>query len=312
MIKNMKSTMLAIAILGWLSLPGCSDENNIGAPIEVVLEYVLPQGGASQWAEGKIQDMYDKYGSYFIYKTTQADFEWSLGMAQVTTSPDSIDLGNPIYVEGLLKFLDNIWLDHISDDFKKELGIPYRVLLVDMIWTAGHYSFRESKTVGKAITFSGVNADFANLTTAQKIAKKNAFNSSIWTDYYLNNGIVVFPEEFFTMSDYTTPVSTVDLNIYNEASAGMQAWRNRGFLPYMYYTNGSAGEWPYMFTNSPGPMQRDKESYMLHLLQRTDTEMQPFLDNYPLVKQKFEFLINYFNDVYGIDVRGIANMDFSE
>ncbi len=48
----------------------------------------------------------------------------------------------------------------------------------------------------------------------------------------------------------------------------------------------------------------------MHITQRTDAQMAPFLDNYPLIKQKFDILVKHYKDKYGIDVRAIANATY--
>lgn len=50
----MKKILLAITCL-WAACISCSDDTKIGAPDEILPDYVLPQGDASEEANNRIQ-----------------------------------------------------------------------------------------------------------------------------------------------------------------------------------------------------------------------------------------------------------------
>lgn len=305
--------LLSIALSGVLFTASCGEKNPIGSPLEIKKDYTLPEGGASAWSEQWIQEIHENYGSYFIYKPTQTDFEWRYGAAESTTLPDSIFAGDPQYVEGLLKFLDDIWIRHLPEDFKKKLGIPYRVLLADKLQSPSKATF-ESKVTDLSIAFSGVNADFANLTPTQKKAKMDAFNTSIWTDYYAANGLIGFPEEFFEVTDYNDTSLSTAVSFFPE---GLEAIRQAGFIKGWfvqgYNPNPQYVEWwTYNLYQTEG-RARDQKSFMDHLLRTPDSspELAQFL-TYPKIARKWQILIDFFNEEYGIDMRAIANTVFAE
>src|SRR5690606_14426821 len=167
------------------------------------------------------------------------------------------------------------------------------------------YLYFNFKVVGKAFTFAGMNESLRTMSATDKRARRNELQTEIW-NYYLNNGIVSIPEEFYEVSNYVT-APQLPVNVANPQN--IEAYRQRGFLPSGYLTNGNPREW-YTSAYFWGQAHTyDINSYLLHLIQRTDAEMAAYL-TYPLIKQKFDLLVAHFNDEYGIDVRAIANKTY--
>ena len=300
----------------------CAKDVGIGAPLEVEPDYFLPQNGASQAANARIQKLYDDYGSYFIYEFTQKDFIWTPSAGTSNSRVDTAVMGNPMYVDEMLDFLDEIWIKHLPDAFKKGMGLPYRVLLADEIkqrragtgYPPGmEYLYYDFRVVGKSITIAGLNETLRTMTPAEKLAKKNALITEIFTNYYRSHGIIAFPEEFYAVSDYvnrpTMPVHTTT-PATPPPPENVEAYRERGFIPTTLNTyTGRLNEWltnDYAWTQA---RTNDLNSYITYLLQRTDAEIAPYLV-YPKIKQKFDILVDHFKNEYGIDVRGIANATF--
>lgn len=288
----------------------CKKDVAIGPPIAVPQDYTLPQGDAPKEANDKIQELYDHYGSFFLYKFTQKDFVWVPSTGGGNSKIDTAVLGNPIYTMDMLNFLDDIWLKFLPEDFKKDRGIPYRVMMADTIkeYRPGYppgreYLYFDYKVIDKSIAFAGMNASLRTMTSAEKIAKKNILTGVIW-NYYIQNGILDIPSSFYDVSDYVTyPVSPI--NASNPAN--VEAFRQRGFLPASYnVVTGAPSEWYYGTYSWTSAKQSDIASYVLALTTRTDADMESYLA-YPLIKEKFDLLINHFKSKYNIDVRAIAN-----
>ncbi|RFS21780.1 hypothetical protein DVR12_14055 [Chitinophaga silvatica] len=295
-----------------MMLFSCKKDVKIGPPVPIREDYTLPQGNAPKEANDKIIELYKSYGSYFLYIYTQKDFEWMQSAGTASSKIDTVVLGNPAYTMDMLNYLNDIWLKFLPDNFKKSEGIPYRVLMADSIKQyrgAGYppgmeYLYFDYKVVGKSITFAGMNASLSTMTSDQKIAKRNVIIGAIW-NYYLQNKILDIPDAFYKVSDYVT-YPTSPINAANPAN--VDAFRKRGFLPTSY-TGTVASEWYYGTYSWPNAKPSDLSSYLLHILSRTDAQMQSYLA-YPLVKQKFDILVNYFKSKYQIDVRAIANATY--
>jgi hypothetical protein len=267
--------------------------------------------GASQAVNDRIVKLYEDYGSYFLYDFTQKDFVWTLSTGLSASRIDTALLGDPAHVGPLLDFLDLIWLRHMPENMKKGEGIPYRVFLADTIrqFRVGYppgmeYAYFTYKISGKSFAFAGVNAAFGQMTAEQKLTLKNELIGVIF-NYYTSIGLVATPDAFYTFSDYG-PQPTTPVNAANPAN--LEAYRQRGFLPNLY-SGANVYEWlsnAYSWTTNG--KSNDFNSFRMHLFQRTDEQMAPYLV-YPLIKQKFDFLVDFYNS-YGIDARGIANATF--
>jgi hypothetical protein len=311
-MKNITSFTIAVCcgILLW----SCKKDPAVGTPIDLEPEYALPQGAASQEANDKIQSIYDNYGSYMLYNFTQKDYSWVQSSGNGNSAIDTAVLGDPQYVGDMIQFLDDIWLKFLPEDFKKGPGLPYRIFLCDTIKTRRNgiwpperqYLFDSVKVRGKAIAFAGMNSSLRTMTPEHKRARKNAFISVIF-NYYLGNGIIDIPQSFYNMVDY---VNMPELPVSSFNPENNEAYRNRGFLPSQYLTSGMALEWlsgAYFWSTAN---TYDAASYIFHITSRTDEQMAPYLDNYPLIKERFDLLVNHFNTKYGIDVRAMANATF--
>lgn len=311
---------IRIYILGaicYALLWSCNDKDKLEPAVEIGPEYILPQGAASKEDNDRIQALKDKFGSYFLYVVTQKDFAWSQSTGSANSAIDTIVLGDPKYTGAMLDYIDDIWLKYIPDNLKKGGALPYRVMMVDSIkrWrgAAGPpgqpYMTFNYKIHGKGITIAGMNETLETLTKEVKITRKNELQKALW-EYYVANGIVTIPEAFYTKSNYVTTAAPI-LPVTETNQVNNTAYRNRGFLPGSYFVNPVSGsvtvmEWyngTYAWTNAKS---NDLNSYLTHLLQRTDAEMVKYLQ-YPLIKEKFELLVNHFKNNNGIDIRAIAN-----
>jgi hypothetical protein len=304
--------ILFIGCISSILLFSCKKDVSIGAPVPIEADYKLPQGNASQEANDKIQQLYNKYGSYFLYSFTQKDFIWVQSTGSSASKVDTAVLGNPAYAGDMLAFLDEIWLRFLPDDFKKNQGIPYRVMMADTIkqYRPGfppgrEYLYSDYKVSGKAIAFAGMNSSLRTMTPAQKTAKKNILFSGIW-NYYINSKILDVPAAFYNVSNYapeTAPASPLSI------PANKEAFRQRGFISGYDPVYNTANEWYYGTYSWGTAKASDISSFMANITLRTDAQIAPLLQ-YPLVKQKFDILVNYYKTKYNIDVRAIANATY--
>ena len=123
------------------------------------------------------------------------------------------------------------------------------------------------------------------------------------------------PTEFYTVSDYTTkPEMTYNPTTYSYeyTPEQLEALRNRGFIPnYSQYGYSVYNEiyMKYSETNdtwsSSDPRSNDFNYYIAQILNATDEEAAEFL-KYETVATKWNIILDYYKDNYGIDLRAIA------
>ncbi|HEY9261026.1 hypothetical protein [Chitinophaga sp.] len=307
--------LFIISCISGILLFSCKKDTAIGPPAPIGPDYVLPQGNAPAAANDKIQQLFNTYGSYFLYNFTQKDFEWVQSTGGGSSKIDTVVLGDPAYTSDMLAFLNDVWLKFLPEDFKKSQGIPYRVMMADTIkqyrgpgYPAGmEYNYWDYKVVGRAIAFAGMNSSLRTMTAAQKVAKRNLLIVPIW-NYYTANKMLDIPAAFYNVSDYAAVAPTPPVNSTNPVNQA--AFRARGFLPTSYNVVSDApSEWYYGTYSWPNAKSNDISSFTLHILTRTDAQMEPYLA-YPLIKQKFDILVNFYKTKYNIDVRAIANATY--
>ena len=81
--------------------------------------------GKTPQADGRIVDLYEKYGSYFLYDFTLLDLNWNQ-VANLTSY--KLALGDPGLCGDMLDLLDEVWLQFYPEEFLKK-NLPYRVFL---------------------------------------------------------------------------------------------------------------------------------------------------------------------------------------
>ena len=204
-------------MMGILAVSAClfscaNDGEDIGSPLEIYKDYDLPQSGASDAANQRILNYYDKYDSFVLYDFTNKDAMWvmSTGNASSGGREYITTLGDPANVDAMLDYIEDIWLKYFSEDFLKKGGMLYRVFLADSLYMQrdfGDGNIMKTPTNyminGDALIIAGMNV-ISELTDAEKKARKLELINALW-NYYKGKGLVDNPEEFYAGTDYITP-----------------------------------------------------------------------------------------------------------
>ena len=292
----MKKRYVIGMFIGSVLFCSCAKDSALGPDVALERDYVLPQGKSPQ-ADGRIVDLYEKYGSYFLYDFTLLDLNWN----QVANSTSyKLALGDPAYAGDMLDLLDEVWLQFYPEEFLKK-NLPYRVFMADTIYQVLSYMDRPiecAKTGDNSLAFGYMNADTKKKTAAEKLALKNTVQT-LFFDLLQVRKAVSIPEEFYKISDYSTKASS-DPNDDDYA-------RKRGFVANPQYGN----EWcTYVNWQTTTLLQSDDLTYFLaSILCRTSTQWASDL-TYPLVKEKYDILVNHFKKEYNIDLAKIGNKTY--
>ena len=117
------------------------------------------------------------------------------------------------------------------------------------------------------------------------------------TDYF--DGDTIFPEEFYKISDYSTKASANP----NDADYA----RKRGFVANPLY----GSEWcTYVNWQTKTLLQSDDLNYFLSSILRRTSEQWASDLTYPLVKQKYDILVDHFKKEYNLDLTKIGNATY--
>ena len=293
----MKKRYVIAMLIGGIFLCSCSKDVALGPNVEFERDYVLPQGGDAE-SDERIVELYEKYGSYFLYDFTVADLNWN----QVANSTlYKLALGEPKYAIDMLDLLDEVWLKFYPEEFLKK-NLPYRVFMADTVYSVLSWTDRPEicvRTGDNSLAFGYMNKDIKNKTAAEKLELKNTVQS-LFFDLLQVRKVISIPEEFYKISDYSTAASA-DIESDNYA-------RKRGFVANPLY---GGYEWcTYVNWQTKTLLQSDDLTHFLASILRRTSEQWASDLTYPLVKQKYDILVTHFKKEYNIDLVKIGNATY--
>lgn len=321
MKKTFRNIIFAVALCAGFA--ACADDGeDIGAPLDITPDYVLPQKGASDAANARIMEYYNKYGSYVIYDFNNKDAWWT----QIAGSNDKsrqyfATTGDFSNVDAMLDYINDIWLKYFTDDFLKKGGMPYRVFLADSVyikrdWGDGTFmvSPMNYSINGNSLIIGGMN-NIPTMDPATKSTRKIELFTALWS-YYRGQALIDIPEEFYASTDYVTkPSMTKSGWSYVYTDDDLSALRNRGFIPkysqwgysvyneiYMKYSD-TYDTWSNATVENR--KSNDYDYYMSQILNASDEQVAGYL-SYPAIKAKWDCLVNYYKTQYGIDLRALS------
>lgn len=316
-------TAALVCLTAAFSMSSCSKDVPIGDPVTINAGYDLPQTGASDEDNARIMDIYEKWSSYVLYDVDSTDVYWKqiAGTASSGGMVYRFVEGDPRYVGDMLDYLEEIWWQYFSDDFLQSGGIPFRVYLVEE-----YYYYRDWGSSGvspnyyldyymvddNAIIISGMS-QVASYDEDTKRTKKRALISELFQSW-ISRDLIGTPEEFYTISDYT---NEPDVEIVYDSETMTSAFppedieelRTRGFIPkyanpYSPYNEllTYSGQWTSGYFD---PSSNDFDYYISQIFNATDETVAEFLQ-YDAVATKWNIILDYYKDNYGIDLRAIA------
>ena len=320
--------MMGILVVSACLFSCANDGEDIGSPLEIYKDYDLPQSGASDAANQRILNYYDKYDSFVLYDFTNKDAMWvmSTGNASSGGREYITTLGDPANVDAMLDYIEDIWLKYFSEDFLKKGGMLYRVFLADSLYMQrdfGDGNIMKTPTNyminGDALIIAGMNV-ISELTDAEKKARKLELVNALW-NYYKGKGLVDNPEEFYAGTDYITPphmsyeIGDYGYGEWVYTDEDLETLRNRGFIPdyntygyskyseiFMQYSETTTS---WSNTNEAAIKANDYKYYLDQIMQATDEEAAEFL-KYPAVATKWNFLVDHYKETVGIDLRALG------
>ena len=329
-MKEMKTyniygiTAAAVCLVAAFSMSSCSKDVPIGDPVSISGGYVLPQTGASDEDNARIMEIYEKWSSYVLYDVDSADVYWNqiAGTASGGSWIYRFEEGDPKYVGDMLDYLDEIWWRYCSDEFLQSGAIPFRVYIVDKYYRYRDYgdgqmsmlTYDDFSLSDNSLIVSGMSS-VSSYDADTKKAKKRALWNSLFSQWQTKS-IVSVPDEFYAVSDYTTePEMTTDNGwSYYFTDEQLKAYRSRGFIPKTTETSGyiSTSEIysKYSATSSSwsttDPKSLDIQAYISQFFYASQEEIEEYM-KYEAIATKWNILIDYFKENYGLDLGTIMS-----
>ncbi len=284
-----------------LFLGGCAKDTEIGEIPVPGADYVLPQGGDTT-ADQRILELYETYGSYFLYEFSEKDFNWTQVSGSLGDDIFRFDPIEPSKVANLLDLLQLTWFDFYDQEFLAKT-IPIRIFLTEVLqqqvsefdWDIWDYvlSWKDiyARYLDNQIAVSNVDKNISDMSSEEKREYKSNLQS-VFLESLVTSAVIIAPDEFLAISDYSDNVSDAE-----EA-------RKAGFVRNP--TDDEDFEWS---VDSYMTESNDLNAYLASLVFRTTGEWEDDLQ-YPLVEQKYNILINWLKTEYGIDIVKIGNTTY--
>lgn len=276
----------------------CSGNDDIGA-IEVIgPDYTLPQGQSD--ADDRIVEYYEQYNTYILYDFTSTDFYYDMSTMFTYELPD------PQYVGDMLDLLEDIWFDFYPAEFHQKY-MPYKLFLtkyVQQAWGTGYLQLFTvvGTTPSHCYTMGFCSDTLQKITPDTKLYFKNEIQRYLWGNWY---SVIELPDEFFSVSDYSTSVSAYDPSAENYS-------RKRGFVADYYY--GYDNEWSGSYVGNSNydisiVQGYDARAFLTRMATHSEEEWASDLE-YPLVKKKYDIIRNWLQEKYGFDLQKVGDATY--
>lgn len=285
-------------LFAFVFLGACAEDKEIGKIQVPGMDYTLPQGGDAA-ADERVMELLKTYDSYFVYDFSEKDFEWTQIGGSLGDDVYRFDPIEPSKVSTLLDLLQTTWLDFYDKDFLKK-AMPIRVFLAGNVqlrveewsWITWEYEYTwkdiPARYLDNQIAVGYMGKTVAEMSGWAKREYKSYLQAT-FLEYCLSFGLITIPEEFYALSDYTG-------NLFWESS---EVAREAGFV----YNPADDIEWSTEYDLS---RFEDATAYLASLVYRTTEEWAADLE-YPLIRKKYDILVNWLKKQYEIDVCKIGN-----
>lgn len=271
----MRSYILPIVIM---ALMACQKEAKL-TPGDFESPYKLPQGNTA--ADDTIMAIHKKFGTYILYRFTQADYAYNL----YNNRPDSGFSANPAYIDTALNFFKNQLITQYPESFLHKT-MPYKVLLASYV--TARYNFG-LQPIGFASTSSMFAIGWADSTLVQLSPQETKKLRGKLHHYYweraFRTGSVKIPETFAKLVTNYNLVTLSNRYQHGVVADVFSPELNKGhdFLAYIEIITGNS------------------------LAELEAFYFKPSVDTKGLVRQKYNAIISYYKTEYGVDLQAIGN-----
>lgn len=268
----------------------CSKEDDITAELDPAKFEVKDSDNP---LEHYIYEYYTKYNSFILFEYKDSDYKWNMthNSDYVVTLPKK-----ELFNDGL-EYAKKVFLEVYPEDFIAKY-FPYKLLMAENITNFDYNTGMDVEMMAASgmscIAIGGIKDGVADYTDEQIIDAKAQINGKFWSDYMVNNNIIKIPDSFYNISkDY------YDHYVIN-ASGEMNPDAKKEDFGCIYSFDF------YGYEKLPS-IEKDLCTFFEYMFSHNSTEIQEISEKHPLVKQKFEILINLVKNSCDIDLSKINN-----
>jgi hypothetical protein len=283
-LRNMLVLVLPLLLCIFIS---CRKEASL-LPGKAQDPYTLPQG--NQPYDDSIVAFYQKYGSYILYRFTEKDLVYDYSSyLSVKGTP-----GNPAYIRHTLNYFKSQCLDFYPESFLKKT-MPFKILLaaaIDTFSTEQVISPVTRSLTGFCSSGNMMAIGWADSTLLQqspaRLKQLRGFMHRSYMEQAVQSGAMELPADFVK----NTPEKYHELNGREGANGVIEG------LVYLAEKRKNAA-W-------------DFACYICAITGHTKAELDATILNarYDVngkVKLKYDIVIRFFRNTYGVDLQAIGN-----
>lgn len=290
---------LIIVILGVVLAVGCYDEDALTSTETPEYNYTLPQGDHPY--DAKIVDWFDRCGFYILYKFEPRDAYWNIRTWLGADADGATYLSflappaNEAYVDGMLDVLERKMLNFYPDTMLRRC-MPIKVLLCDSIRKSSSdpgYLFQFD-----CLLLSGAKGKLQSKQPSEMDVLKSGLNYD-FLERLRTNGKITLSDEFFTVSSYNETYDSKTKVVYSYGY--INTWSQKKGKDYDWKEFVEAiVKTPYKeLTAEPDSPDYAWQDFKGILHEKRDVK--------GLIRKKYDIMIRYFKDMYGVDLQKIGD-----
>lgn len=276
-----------------LLLLACHDEDNIKAELQTG-KYNLADD-PNDPVQHFIYNLYQKNGVVLVTNPDTSDYLYNFN------NPNTIHIVAPKQDKELLhksiQFISEVFFDLYDDNFKKNY-FPFTVLLADEIqwWLFGDYDLFNAYASTSFVAIANINDDLSILDEATKRVYRGDINAALWSSYMLPRNAWRVRGAFYEVSQ---GLHDSYLDSYTVEDGILEA-REYGFISFDPMTSDTEDPED-CYLNFP-TMEMDVQLFIQFLFSSTREELDEFMEEYPLIEEKYKILRESIQESINIDI----------
>lgn len=268
MNKNILYVFIALLVFA----VGCTDDE------EPLSKFKNSKYDLSEGEEGSVQrdiyNFYTKYNCLLMLEADSSDYKYNF------EKPNNITIVNSdkAYHKAGIEFLNEVWLNNYSEEFKKN-NLPFSIILCDKIFDTKKNIIDVYASHG-FVAISGVNGNLASMTDEKKQSLSKKINFMfLGSNMFQFRKDLILPNKFYA----------VCMNLYEDQD---KIYSEEEIFPLGFLST----DWPRPSTD------QDAVDFIRFITLNTQSYIDRINSTYPKIKEKYDILKKHFADTYNIDI----------
>ncbi|KXB79201.1 hypothetical protein HMPREF3034_02200 [Prevotella sp. DNF00663] len=301
---NTKYILSALCVALTLGTVSCSNDDNVTAEIEEPIYNV--EDNTSDPIQHRKFEMYRDYKTYLITNPITRDYKYNFQKKNnlLITAPEQ----SPELIKKGIKMLDDMFLNHYSEEFKKKY-MPFSILLADSIFFLGQETGRpyyHSYVANRFLALGGVRKEMGSYTEAQKRDFEGDINSRYWMDYLWEvKSAFSIPEAFSDVNREYFKKEAGESKAFGKVTEETQPddldYHTLGFISYNHRTTFYDKEWSSWWIELPDE-DTDRRQWVAFIFSTPKAERDALIAKYSKMKEKYDILKEAFLKCDGYDI----------